>query len=74
MESTIILEDLKKEIPKLFEAELKDSINDRAIYSVSHKSGKTIIHVQAKDIVALRATLNAITKQITVFEEMRKIK
>jgi tRNA threonylcarbamoyladenosine modification (KEOPS) complex Pcc1 subunit len=73
MESTILLKDPKREIPKLFEAELKDSINDRASYAVTHKSGNTLITVHAKDIVALRATLNAITKQITVFEEMKKI-
>jgi tRNA threonylcarbamoyladenosine modification (KEOPS) complex Pcc1 subunit len=73
MESTITIDDPSKHIVALFEAELKDSINDRASYVLSHNAKKTTITIQARDIVALRATLNAVTKQLTVYEQMKKI-
>lgn len=73
MRATITVEDKDKHIWTVFQAELKDIINNRASYTVDNKEGETTFIVEANDFTALRATLNAITKQLVVFEQMQNI-
>ena len=73
MKAVITVPDELDLLGSVFEAELKSSVNDRASYSVSHKNGKAIFSLEAKDIVALRATLNAVSKQLVVYEKMKSL-
>jgi len=73
MKAVITIPDELDLLRSVFEAELKTTVNDRASYSLSHKNGETTFSVKAKDIVAFRATLNAISKQLVVFEKMSSL-
>jgi tRNA threonylcarbamoyladenosine modification (KEOPS) complex Pcc1 subunit len=44
---------------------------DRSSVKISEESGYIVFSVTAKDSVALRATLNSITKIFTAYENMR---
>lgn len=57
----------------LFLAEQLQTINDRASYSLEKSDTVLTFVINAEDAVALRATLNAITKQLSVFEKMQTI-
>jgi len=62
-----------KDLEKLYSAllpEIAQSSRDRSEFSV-HKSKKQVkIVIKAKDSVALRATMNNITKLLTVYEKV----
>lgn len=62
-----------KKIMAAFEAEEKRN-EDRSSLNIREEKEKIIFDIQAKDSVALRATLNNITKLLTVFEKMENIK
>ncbi len=46
---------------------------DRATLDIKKQKGKLIFKIEAKDSVALRATLNSLTKLFTVYEKMKAI-
>jgi len=46
----------------------------RSEMSFSHKNGLTIVDIECSDAVALRATLNTISRLISVFEQAKKLK
>ena len=73
MNATITVDDGLKQLEQVFAAELKSTVNERASYSVLHQNKQTTFTIKAKDIVALRATINAITKQLVVFEKMKSL-
>ena len=73
MKAQITVPDESGTLSTVFEAELKTTVNDRASYVLTHDAGMTTFSAKAKDIVALRATLNAIFKQLVVFEKMKSI-
>ena len=47
---------------------------DRSSFDIKQGDGYLIFNIQAEDSVALRATLNSITKLLTVYEKMEEIK
>ena len=51
-----------------FKPELSDK--KRSNFSISKKEGYVLFKIDADDSVALRATLNGITKLLTVYEKM----
>ena len=60
-----------KELYACFEPELNDK--KRANFKIIQKEDHLLFEVEAEDSVALRATLNGITKLITVYEKNGKI-
>ena len=71
--STIVVSTHAKEIHTLFLAEQLQTINDRAKYELELVDTRLTFRIYAQDAVALRATLNAITKQLSVFEKMQVV-
>jgi tRNA threonylcarbamoyladenosine modification (KEOPS) complex Pcc1 subunit len=68
----ITLQDPDSVVAKAFSAEDKD-FNGRASYTVEHKQGRTIFNITSQDSVTLRAACNAITKLLTVHENITKV-
>lgn len=68
-EATIVVDGDAK-IHECMEQELIDY--DRASFSMEKDNGKLRFVIEAKDAVALRATLNAITQSLTVYEKVAK--
>lgn len=64
--STIELEADEKLI-KCFEPE--DKVKNRSSYTIVKDGNKIKFNVEAEDSIALRATLNTITKLLTVWEK-----
>ena len=57
-----------EELYKCFEPELSDK--KRANFRIIKKEDHVLFEVEAEDSTALRATLNGITKLITVYEKL----
>lgn len=70
----IIVEGDAENISKLFEPEIKKFQNKRAFYSINQKGEQTEFMVSAEDSTALRAVLNSITKNLSVYEKAKWIK
>jgi len=64
--ATIEVDDPEGIIEKLF----KDEKGDRSSTTITKKDEKLVFTIKANDSVALRATLNSITKLFTVYENM----
>ena len=60
-----------KELCACFEPELTDK--KRANFRIIQREDHILFEVEAEDSVALRATLNGITKLITVYEKMKEL-
>ena len=60
-----------KKIIACFEPELRDE--KRSNFKIIQKEDYVLFEVEAEDSIALRATLNGITKLITVYEKMEKL-
>lgn len=60
-----------EKIIECFEPEL--SKKDRSSFDIKKQKDHVLIEVEASDSVALRATLNAITKLLTVYENIEKV-
>jgi tRNA threonylcarbamoyladenosine modification (KEOPS) complex Pcc1 subunit len=66
----LIVEDVDAEkLYSVFLPELENGLKDRSEFSVEKHGHKLKILIQAKDSVALRATLNTITKLLTIYEK-----
>ena len=63
-----------KELLKIFQPELKNSINDRSNYKIQEKKDSLNFIIFAKDSVSLRSVLNSITKLLTIYEKLHKNK
>jgi len=61
------------QIEKIFKPELKKTINERAFFSIEKKNKKLVFQVKSKDVVALRAILNSITKLLEVNDKINKL-
>jgi len=73
LKATITTDKNTEELQKLFLLEEKNFQNDRATYTL-RKIGKLLeFEVTAKDSVALRSVLNAITKIITINEKSGEV-
>ncbi|MBW2996363.1 hypothetical protein KY332_03620 [Candidatus Woesearchaeota archaeon] len=59
-----------KELKACFEPELADK--KRSNFKIKEGDGCLIFQIEADDSVALRATMNGITKLITVYEKVNK--
>ncbi len=68
----IVDKDIAK-IEKLFLPELKDAKKSRSSYTLVKDEGELVFDIVADDSVALRATLNSITKLLTVYENMKSV-
>ena len=62
------------QLEKIFKPELKKTSSGRASLNLKKKNKKIIFQVKAKDIVALRAILNSITKVLEVNDKVNKLK
>ncbi len=71
--ATITFEDELGETEKLLSFEDKILSNGRAQYVVEKKGKLLIVKVSAKDSVALRSTLTAITRVLTINEKTKKV-
>ena len=60
-----------KEISACFEPELADK--KRSNFTITKNKDHVLFNIKAEDSVALRATLNSITKLLTVYEKMEKL-
>ncbi|PLW79917.1 hypothetical protein C0585_05415 [Candidatus Woesearchaeota archaeon] len=63
--------DKPKDLLEIFEPEMKNSINDRALYNLTALENSVKFDIEAKDSVSLRAVLNSITKLLTVYEKLK---
>ena len=61
-------------ILKSFQAEAKNLKTERSSYTVRRLKDCVEFNIKAEDSVALRATLNSITKLFTVYEKIEGIK
>ena len=61
-------------IYKCFISESKSLKTDRSNYIIKKYKNYVEFEIEAKDSVALRATLNSITKVLTVYEKINKLK
>ena len=61
-------------IYKCFISESKSLKTDRSNYTIKKYKDYVEFDIKAKDSVALRATLNSITKLLTVYEKIEKLK
>jgi tRNA threonylcarbamoyladenosine modification (KEOPS) complex Pcc1 subunit len=59
---------------KAFQAEAKNLKTERSGYTIEKLKDCVEFNIEAKDSVALRATLNSITKLFTVYEKTKEIK
>ncbi len=55
---------------KAFQAEAKNSTAERSRYTIKKLKDCVEFHISAQDSIALRATLNSITKLFTVYEKI----
>lgn len=62
------------QIKKLFEPEIKKVNNNRTSVKIKKSDNRLMFEINAKDIVALKAILNSITKLLEVYEKTCKIK
>ena len=69
--SSISIEDKEKKIYDIFKNLGEEQ--DRSIVEYEHDGENLLILVSATDSVALRASLNGVTKLLTVYENMSKI-
>jgi tRNA threonylcarbamoyladenosine modification (KEOPS) complex Pcc1 subunit len=58
-----------KELAACFKPELADK--KRSNFKITEKKDHLLFEIEAKDSVALRATMNGITKLITVYEKVK---
>jgi len=61
-----------KIIYECFQVEQKEQ--DRSKFEIKKEKDGVLFLVEAKDSIALRATLNSITKLLTVYEKIKGIK
>jgi tRNA threonylcarbamoyladenosine modification (KEOPS) complex Pcc1 subunit len=61
-------------IYKCFISESKSLKTDRSNYTIKKYKDYVEFDIKAKDSIALRATLNSITKLLTVYEKIEKLK
>jgi tRNA threonylcarbamoyladenosine modification (KEOPS) complex Pcc1 subunit len=72
--ATIVATDKDGKLYEIFQAENTDSLSDRSSYTVVNNEETTTFEVTANDGVAFRAVVNTIAKNITLFEQMQKIR
>ena len=60
-----------EKIAKVFKPEINKK--DRAEFKIKKQKDHVLFEISAKDSVALRATLNSITKLLTVYEKIEKL-
>jgi len=73
MNAKIEVKDESKDLPKIFAAEQKRLVNERADYNITNKKGLSIIKITAQDPTALRAVLNSICKILIVYNKTSEI-
>ena len=61
-------------IYKCFYSESKTLKADRSNYTIKKHKDYVEFNIDAKDSVALRATVNSIIKMLTVYEKINKLK
>ena len=72
LKSTIEINDKDpKKLIECFKPEMTD--DKRSNFKLKEKENSVLFEIESKDSVALRATLNSITKLLTVYEKMEKL-
>ncbi len=72
--ASIIVKGNPGNIYKCFFPEAKHLKSNRSDYKIEKNKEGVLFKISADDSVALRATLNSITKLLTVYEKLEKIK
>jgi len=70
---TLNIYDSPKDLAKCFSPELRSMKHDRSTFRLEEHEDHVTFHVEAKDATAFRATLNSISKLITVYERMQSV-
>jgi tRNA threonylcarbamoyladenosine modification (KEOPS) complex Pcc1 subunit len=71
--ATIIAEDSDQLIYRSFAPDMDKARQDRSTLDMSREGSSTVFRITAKDAVALRAALNAISSMLAVIEKMMVI-
>jgi len=71
--SSIVVDEYAEEIYECITPDL-DDVMKRSTLKVSKKEGKIIFDIEAQDIVAFRATTNAVMQLLNVFYKVKEIK
>ncbi len=65
---------VKEDADKIYKCLLNDNISrERSSLGIKKTRGGLSIKIEAKDAVALRATINAVTQVLAVYSKMKKI-
>lgn len=67
----IIVEEDPDKVQKCLEPE--NISRERSSFKIKKSDDKLIISIEAKDAIALRATLNAITQMLAVYHKMKQV-
>ena len=73
MISTVIRCPYKEELKQLFITEDTSFQGGRSRYRIEKEGDELCFYVEAQDFVALRAMLNAITKNLSIFTKMESM-
>jgi tRNA threonylcarbamoyladenosine modification (KEOPS) complex Pcc1 subunit len=71
--SSIVVAGDADKILECFKADDHAHKTDRSSYTISKEDDAVIFSIVADDSVALRATLNSITKLLTVFDKVKEL-
>jgi len=71
LQASIIISGDVDNLQKLLTAESNETGNKRSSFHLEELKDRLIIKINAKDPVALRTTLNTVTKILTVYEQTR---
>jgi tRNA threonylcarbamoyladenosine modification (KEOPS) complex Pcc1 subunit len=63
----------EKELVDMFASEDKEFGNGRASYTLDKEGDELVFSVSANDFVALRAMLNAITKNLSIYAQVGEV-
>lgn len=63
-----------EKICKCFLAELRKDSSERSSCKIKKEKEYVLFEIESKDSVSLRASLNAVTKLFTVYEQIKEIK
>ena len=73
MIATICIPDPNSHIQTILQSEISDMQMPRSTITLSQKDLQLVVNIKAKDAVALRATINAVCKQVAIYEKMQQI-
>ena len=73
LEATITVRKNCADVEKLFRVELQHLQQERSGVTLTKKKQTLSFQIKAKDSIALRSTMNGITKLLTVYEKAQSL-